>query len=92
MASFEALTARASREGEIIDREYFEQRAPEGVEGTVPYRGSAAKVVGRLVAGVRSGMSYSDARTIEELWAKAEFMQVTTNGARESQPHATLAW
>ena len=92
MASFEALAARAIREGEVVDREYFEQRAPEGVEGTVPYRGSAEKVVGRLVAGLRSGMSYSDARTIEEFWAKAEFVQVTANGVRENQPHATLAW
>ncbi len=89
MASFEALNARATREGEAVDREYFEQRAPEGVEGTVPYRGSAAKLVGRLVAGLRSGMSYSDARSIEELWAKAEFIQVTGHGIRESQPHAT---
>ena len=92
MASFEALTARAAREGELVDREYFEQRAAEGVEGVVPYRGSADKVVGRLVAGLRSGMSYSDARTIEELWAKAEFVRVTANGVRESQPHATQAW
>ena len=90
MASFEALSARAMREGEVVDREYFEQRSPEGVEGTVPYRGSARRVVGRLVAGLRSGMSYSDARTIEELWAKAEFVRVTANGVRESQPHATL--
>ena len=57
-----------------------------------PWGGSADKVVGRLVAGLRSGMSYSDARTIEELWAKAEFVRVTANGVRESQPHATQAW
>ena len=34
-------------------------------------------------------MSYSDAQTIEEFWAKAEFVRVTANGVRESQPHAT---
>ncbi len=90
MASFEALNARASRGGEVVDREYFEQRAPEGVEGTVPYRGAVDKVVGRLVAGLRSGMSYSDATTIEELWRKAEFIQITANGVRENQPHATV--
>ncbi len=90
MASFEALQARATREGEIVDREYFEQRSPEGVEGTVPYRGEANRVVARLVAGLRSGMSYSDARTIEEFWDKAEFVRVTSNGVRENQPHATL--
>jgi guanosine monophosphate reductase len=90
MASFEALTARAHREGGIVDREYFEQRSPEGVEGIVPYRGEVGQVVARLVAGLRSGMSYSDARTIEELWAKAEFIRVTVNGVRENHPHATL--
>jgi IMP dehydrogenase/GMP reductase len=90
MASFEALEARAARSGEDVDDAYFEQRAPEGVEGTVPYRGEVSKVVARLLAGVRSGMSYSDARTIEELWAKASFIRVTNSGVQESKPHATL--
>lgn len=90
MASFEALNARAAREGEVVDREYFEQRSPEGVEGSVPYRGEVSKVVARLMAGLRSGMSYSDATSIEEFWAKAEFVRVTSNGVRENQPHATL--
>jgi IMP dehydrogenase/GMP reductase len=90
MASFEALQERAMRHGEEIDEEYFEQRAPEGVAGIVPYRGSVAKVVAGLVAGLRSGMSYSDARTIEEFWQKAEFVQVTAHGVRENHPHATL--
>jgi len=89
MASFEALTARAQREGGVIDQEYFEQRSPEGVEGVVPYQGEVGQVVARLVAGLRSGMSYSDARTIEELWRKAQFIRVTANGVRENHPHAT---
>ncbi len=90
MASFEALEARAHRQGEPVDREYFEQRAPEGVEGTVPYRGSVIKVVARMVAGLRSGMSYSNATTVGEFWENAEFIQITGNGGRENQPHATL--
>lgn len=89
MASFEAIEARAVREGEEIDAEYFEQRAAEGVEGVVPYRGSAVKLANQLLAGVRSGMSYSDARTIEEFWDKAEFIRVTSIGVRENHPHAT---
>ena len=91
MASFEALTARAAREGGVLDREYFEQRAPEGVEGTVPYRGEVADLVAKLVAGLRSGMSYSDATSLEELWAKARFIRVTANGVRENQPHAAVS-
>jgi IMP dehydrogenase/GMP reductase len=90
MASFEAIEARAARDGADLDHEYFEQRAPEGVEGTVPYRGEVAKVVAHLLAGLRSGMSYSDARTIPELWSNARFMRVTSAAARENQPHATL--
>ncbi len=89
MASFEALEARAAREGESIDAEYFEQRAPEGVEGLVPYRGEVAKVLGSLMAGVRSGMSYSDARSIEEFWVKAEFIRVTPAALAMNRPHAT---
>lgn len=89
MASFEAIEARAAREGEAIDTEYFEQRAAEGVEGVVPYRGSAVKLANQLLAGVRSGMSYSNARTIEEFWAKAQFIRVTPIGVRENSPHAT---
>ena len=91
MASFEALESRAQRQGHEIDEEYFEQRAPEGVAGTVPYRGSVAKVVAKLVAGLRSGMSYSNAETIPHFWERARFVQVTANGVRESHPHATLS-
>jgi IMP dehydrogenase len=91
MASFEALEARAHRAGESVDDEYFEQRAPEGVEGLVPYRGEVGRLVSSLLAGVRSGMSYSDARTIPELWEKASFMRVTGSGVRENLPHATLS-
>ena len=90
MASFEAIEARAARSGEDVNEEYFEQRAPEGVEGTVPYRGEVSKLAANLLAGVRSGMSYSDARSVPEFWAKAEFIQVTANGVRENKPHATL--
>jgi guanosine monophosphate reductase len=90
MASFEAIEARAVRAGHDVDNQYFEQRAPEGVEGTVPYRGEVAKVVATLLAGLRSGMSYCNARSVAELWDKAEFIQVTVNGVREGEPHATL--
>lgn len=89
MASFEAIEARAVRHGEEVDDEYFEQRAPEGVEGAVPYKGEVAKMVATLMAGLKSGMSYSNARSIPEFWEKAEFVRVTPLGLRENQPHAT---
>ncbi len=59
----------------------------EGVEAMVPYKGPVAQVVESLLAGVRSGMSYSGALTIEEFWEKAEFVQITAAGLRESQSH-----
>ena len=90
MASFEAIEARALRTGELIDDEYFEQRAPEGVEGVVPYKGEVAKLIAQLVAGLKSGMSYSNARTISEFWEKAEFIRVTSTGLKENKPHATF--
>jgi len=56
MASFEAIEARAIRTGELVDDEYFEQRAPEGVEGVVPYKGEVSKLIAQMVAGLKSGM------------------------------------
>ena len=89
MASFEAIEARAERQGEDVDDEYFEQRAPEGVEGTVPYRGETRKLIWQLMAGLRSAMSYSNATTITEFQDVAEFVRVTPLGLRENTPHAT---
>ena len=66
MASFEAVKARADRSGEDLDEEYLSYRAPEGVEGTVGYKGEVSKLVGQLMAGLRSAMSYTDARTLAE--------------------------
>ena len=90
MASFEAVKARADRSGEDLDEEYLSYRAPEGVEGTVPYKGEVSKLVWQLMAGLRSAMSYTDARTLPEFWQLAEFVAVTPQGSIESLPHATL--
>ena len=90
MASFEAVQARADRSGEDLDEEYLSYRAPEGVEGTVPYKGEVSKLVHQLMAGLRSAMSYTDARTLAEFSELAEFMAVTPQGVIESLPHATL--
>lgn len=89
MASFEALERRAHREGTEFDAEYFEQRAPEGVEGTVAYKGSVGPLVQKLLAGVRSSMSYLNATTISEFQANAQFIRITNAGLTESHPHAT---
>ncbi|MEQ8718995.1 MAG: IMP dehydrogenase [Acidimicrobiales bacterium] len=89
MASREAVEHRARRAGEELDDEYFEHRAPEGVEGTVPYKGQVSQVVGQLMAGVKSSMSYLDATDLATFRANAAFIQVTGAGIRENSPHAT---
>jgi IMP dehydrogenase len=60
---------------------------PEGVEGRVPYKGPLSPFVFQLVGGVRSGMGYVGARTLDELRAKARFIQVTGASVQESHPH-----
>ena len=90
MASFEAVQIRAERTGEVVDDEYFEQRAAEGVEGTVPYRGEVGKVIGELMGGVKSSMSYLDARNLAQFRQNAQFIRVTPVGLRENHPHASL--
>lgn len=89
MASKEAVEHRAARAGEELDDEYFEQRAPEGVEGLVPYKGEVRKLIGQMMAGVKSAMSYNDATDLASFRANAQFVRVTQSGLRENHPHAT---
>jgi IMP dehydrogenase len=60
---------------------------PEGIEGRVPYRGSLGPFVYQLVGGLRAGMGYCGARTIDELRTEAQFIQVSSASVRESHPH-----
>lgn len=62
----------------------------EGVEAMVPYKGNVANVVAGLTAGIRSGLSYSGAKNIKEFWKKAQLVQITGAGYRESQAHDVL--
>ena len=88
MASLQATLARKSREGEAeITKEEIEDYVSEGVEATVPYRGSAREMLKQLVGGLQSGMSYTNAHSVEELYEKAVFVRMTPVGLRESHPH-----
>jgi len=60
---------------------------PEGIEGKVPYKGSASAVIHQLLGGLKSGMGYVGAQNIEELQAKARYVQITSQGLRESHVH-----
>jgi IMP dehydrogenase len=88
MASLTANVARKEIElqGEI-DPDEWEKVVPEGVEALVPYRGSVTDVLHQLVGGLRSGMSYAGAATLEELRQNAEFIRITGAGMQESGTH-----
>jgi IMP dehydrogenase len=60
---------------------------PEGVEGRVPFKGALSDFVFQLVGGLRAGMGYCGAQTIEQLRAEATFIQVSTASVKESHPH-----
>ncbi|MGZ5033265.1 MAG: IMP dehydrogenase [Usitatibacter sp.] len=60
---------------------------PEGVEGRIPYKGPASAIIGQLMGGVRASMGYTGNRTVEEMRSKAEFVEITSAGIRESHVH-----
>lgn len=70
---------------------YFQSNAkklvPEGVEGRVAYKGSIEDTVFQLLGGLRAGMGYCGAATIEELHEKAEFVKISAASLKESHPH-----
>jgi len=72
-------------------KENIGEYTPEGVEATVPYRGSVTEVINQLMGGFRSGMSYCGAKNIEQLRAdrndKSKFVRITNAGLRESYSH-----
>ena len=93
MASLAASIDRRVREGkqegergELVE-EAIDESVPEGVEGLIPYKGGVEGVVKELLGGLRSGMSYNGAGTIDELQKNAEFIRITSAGYKESLPH-----
>ncbi len=70
---------------------YFQEGAkklvPEGVEGRVPYKGTLADTIFQMVGGLRSGMGYCGAKSIDDLRQNAEFIKISGAGLAESHPH-----
>ncbi|MGX8883104.1 IMP dehydrogenase [Methylovorus sp. SPW-M1] len=60
---------------------------PEGIEGRVPYKGSVIAVIHQLMGGLRASMGYVGCKSINEMREKAEFVQITSAGMRESHVH-----
>ncbi len=63
---------------------------PEGIEGKVPYRGPLSNVIYQLLGGLRSGMGYVGAATIEDLRENAHFVRISASGLRESHVHDVI--
>ena len=89
MASFYASLGRKYREEgpQVVDSDDLNDYVPEGVEAMVPYKGSVVEIVRQLTGGLRSGLSYCGAKTIQEMQKNAEFIKMTSAGYTESQPH-----
>jgi len=64
-----------------------EKLVPEGIEGRVPYKGALAAVIHQLMGGVRAAMGYCGCATVDEMRSRAEFVEITTAGMRESHVH-----
>ena len=86
MGSIEAME-QGSKDRYFQDVEDdIKKLVPEGIVGRVPFKGSLAEVMYQLVGGLKAGMGYCGAATIEAL-KRARFVKITASGMRESHPH-----
>ncbi len=65
----------------------IDKLVPEGIEGRVPYKGTVLAVIHQLIGGVRSSMGYLGCATITDMHARAQFVEITSAGVRESHVH-----
>ncbi|WP_295698836.1 IMP dehydrogenase [uncultured Helicobacter sp.] len=86
MGSMGAMT-RGSADRYFQEGTAQDKLVPEGVEGRVPYRGKVGDVVHQLVGGLKSSMGYLGSKDIPTLWERAEFVEITSAGLRESHVH-----
>ena len=91
--SYVGMGSLAAMKRGSADR-YFQKAAtkvsklvPEGIEGRVAFKGPLADTVYQLMGGLRSGMGYCGADTVEHLKERSVFVQITGAGLRESHPH-----
>jgi len=89
MGSLGAMQS-GSRDRYGQDQESPGKLVPEGIEGRVPYKGPIGSMVAQLVGGLRAGMGYCGASTIQELQTKTRFVKITEASLRESHVHDVL--
>ena len=86
MGSLEAMEHGSKDRYFQADTKDVKKLVPEGIAGRVPYKGTVQEVIYQMVGGLRSGMGYCGAATIEELH-NAKFTRITNAGVNESHPH-----
>jgi IMP dehydrogenase len=92
---YRGMGSLAAMKGYGVDRYATGQRGngklvPEGIEGRVPYRGALGEYVYQLVGGLRSGMGYAGAASLEDLRTKTRLTRITNAGLIESHPHDVI--
>lgn len=83
--------AAIKSEDEFHGKSYQERvLVAEGVEGLVPIKGTVKELLDQAIGGIKSGMYYVGAKSIKELWEKAQFIKITQASLTESHPHSIL--
>jgi IMP dehydrogenase len=91
MGSIGAMKAgsadRYFQESDETDNPNTDKLVPEGIEGRVPYKGSVVAIIVQMAGGLRAAMGYCGCASIGEMHTRAEFVEITTAGVRESHVH-----
>ena len=92
MGSLEAMKEKEGSRDRYFQGEVESESklVPEGIEGRVPYRGPLSFAVEQLVGGLKAGMGYVGAKTIQDLQQNARFIRITSSGLRESHVHDVI--
>ena len=87
MGSIGAMAAGAADRYFQDNTANVDKLVPEGIEGRVPYKGTALAVIHQLMGGLRSSMGYLGCSSIDQMHDRAEFVEITSAGVRESHVH-----
>jgi IMP dehydrogenase len=82
-----SIAAMAEGSADRYFQENVAKLVPEGIEGMVPYKGSAHQMIGQLTGGLRSGMGLAGCATIEALRTEAQLIRISAAGLKESHAH-----
>jgi len=90
MGSIGAILSNQNPQGRYGQKNTEGTLVPEGIEGLIPYRGELSNVIFQYIGGLRRGMGYVGAASIDELRTKADFYRLSSAGKAESHPHDVL--